>query len=64
MSYIFTIYFRYFYKEIKSYIEGAKVISIFEETATQGVFKLKDYISLHLYLSQPPVGDYRECLGM
>ena len=55
---------RYFYKEIKSYLEGAKVISIFEETAKQGIFKLKDYISLHLYLSQPPVGDYRECLGM
>ena len=59
-----SVYCRYFYKEIKSYLEGAKVISIFEETAKQGIFKLKDYISLHLYLSQPPVGDYRECLGM
>ena len=57
-------HYRYFHKEIKRYLEGGKVLSVFEETETPGVFKLKDYISLHLYLSQPPVGDYRECLSM
>lgn len=55
---------KYFHKEIKSYFDGAKVLSIFEESAIQGFLQLKEHITLHLYLSQPPPGDYRECLDI
>ena len=55
---------RYFYKEIRSYFENAKVLSIFEESEEEGKLKLKDHITLHLYLNHPPPGDYRECLDM
>ena len=50
---------RYFYKEAKSYHEGSKVISIFEqENENSPLLKLKDHISLHLYISNPTCGDY------
>ena len=50
---------RYFYKEAKSYYEGSKVTSIFEqEDESSPLLKLKDHISLHLYISHPTCGDY------
>ncbi|XP_060067861.1 adenosine deaminase domain-containing protein 1-like [Ylistrum balloti] len=50
---------KYFFKEMKSYYDGSKVLSIFEQISeTSCMLKLKDYISLHLYLSEPPCGDY------
>ncbi|XP_045171762.2 adenosine deaminase domain-containing protein 1-like isoform X2 [Mercenaria mercenaria] len=55
---------KYFHKEIKSYFDGAKVLSIFEESETPGILQFKEHITLHLYLSQPPPGDYRECLDI
>ncbi|KAK3608690.1 hypothetical protein CHS0354_034094 [Potamilus streckersoni] len=53
---------KYFHKELKSYLEGSKVLSIFEETEQPDHFRLKPYVTIHLFLSQPPPGDYRECL--
>lgn len=50
---------RYLYKEAKSFYEGSKVLSIFEQEAENSIFlKLKDYISIHLYISHPSCGDY------
>lgn len=50
---------KYFFKEMKSYYDGSKVLSIFEQISeTSCMLKMKDYISLHLYLSEPPCGDY------
>ncbi|OWF55331.1 adenosine deaminase domain-containing protein 1-like [Mizuhopecten yessoensis] len=50
---------KYFFKEMKSYYDGSKVLSIFEQMSEKScMLKMKDYISLHLYLSEPPCGDY------
>lgn len=50
---------RYLYKEAKSFYEGSKVLSIFEQEAENSIFlKIKDYISIHLYISHPSCGDY------
>ena len=58
-----TFWFRFFHKEVKSYLDGAKVMSVFDETGT-GKFRLKEHIQLHLFLNHPPPGDYRECLDL
>ncbi|KAJ8313120.1 hypothetical protein KUTeg_010493 [Tegillarca granosa] len=52
---------KYFFKEMKSYHEheGSKVTSIFELVSLDShMFKLRDNITIHLYISQPPCGDY------
>lgn len=50
---------KYLYKEAKSFYEGSKVLSIFEQEAENSIFlKLKDFISIHLYISHPSCGDY------
>jgi hypothetical protein len=44
---------------MKSYWEGAKVLSIFEQiTEISPKLKLKDHITLQLFLTDPPGGDY------
>ncbi|XP_052228574.1 double-stranded RNA-specific editase 1-like [Dreissena polymorpha] len=53
---------KYFHKEIKSYLEGNTVTSIFEESCPGGKFRFKPHVTLHLFLNNPPPGDYRDCL--
>ncbi|XP_046583472.1 adenosine deaminase domain-containing protein 1-like isoform X2 [Haliotis rubra] len=49
---------KYFHRELKSYYEGSKLLSIFCPSSTSSLLRLKDHISLHLFVSQPPEGDY------
>ncbi|XP_076108271.1 adenosine deaminase domain-containing protein 1-like isoform X2 [Mytilus galloprovincialis] len=53
---------KYFFKEIKSFWEGgsgAKILSIFEQvTETSRMLRLKEHITLHLFVTDPPTGDY------
>ncbi|KAK3087990.1 hypothetical protein FSP39_013122 [Pinctada imbricata] len=54
---------KYLFKEMKEYYEGSKVISIFSQVAQNShLLTLKDNVSIHLYLSQPPCGDYAYCV--
>lgn len=50
---------KYFFQEMKSYWEGSKILSIFEQVSEKSqILKLKDHITLHLFLTDPPSGDY------
>ncbi|XP_041348456.1 adenosine deaminase domain-containing protein 1-like [Gigantopelta aegis] len=49
---------KYFHKEMKRYYEGGKVLSIFAPGSNNGVLQLKKTTTLHLYISEPPDGDY------
>ncbi|KAL5017270.1 hypothetical protein ScPMuIL_006859 [Solemya velum] len=50
---------KYFHKEMKSYYDGNKIVSIFEETSrTPGLLQLKEYITIHMFMNHPPPGDY------
>ncbi|XP_062574046.1 adenosine deaminase domain-containing protein 1-like [Saccostrea cucullata] len=52
-------FLKYLYKEAKSYYEGSKVLSIFEQESEKShSLKLKDHVSIHLYMSHPSCGDY------
>ncbi|XP_023930977.1 adenosine deaminase domain-containing protein 1, partial [Lingula anatina] len=49
---------RYFHRELKSFYEGNTVHSIFEERYKGApLLTLKDYITIHLYISTAPCGD-------
>ncbi|XP_067684217.1 adenosine deaminase domain-containing protein 1-like isoform X2 [Haliotis asinina] len=49
---------KYFHRELKSYYDGSKLLSIFCPSSTSSLMRLKEHISLHLFVSQPPEGDY------
>ncbi|XP_046337714.1 adenosine deaminase domain-containing protein 1-like isoform X2 [Haliotis rufescens] len=49
---------KYFHRELKSYYNGSKLLSIFCPSSTSALLRLKEHISLHLFVSQPPEGDY------
>lgn len=55
---------KYFHKEVKRYLDGDKELSIFDVIEKPGMLQMKAHITLHLYLSHPPSGDYRECLDI
>ncbi|KAL4224333.1 adenosine deaminase [Mactra antiquata] len=55
---------KFLHKEAKSYYDGSTVLSVLEESTTPGYLQLKPHITLHLFLSQPPIGDYRDCLDI
>jgi hypothetical protein len=47
------------YKEAKNYYEGRKAASIFEQESEESFhLKLRDEISIHLFMSHPSCGDY------
>ena len=45
---------------MKSYHEGSKVVSIFEQVSRDDPTKLRlrEHVSVHLYMSEPCSGDY------
>ena len=50
-------HFRYIHKELKLFYEGNVIHSIFEEAGDCHKLKIKDHVTLHLYMSKAPCGD-------
>ncbi|XP_050408955.1 adenosine deaminase domain-containing protein 1 [Patella vulgata] len=51
---------KYFYTELKDYWEKSKETSIFTASSNSNLLIFKPNISVHLFISHPPDGDYGE----
>lgn len=54
--------FRFLYAELKTYYSGKRAASIFDLSENSNLLCLKKNVSIHLYISSPLAGDYRENL--
>ncbi|XP_025090578.1 adenosine deaminase domain-containing protein 1-like isoform X1 [Pomacea canaliculata] len=53
---------KFLYAELKTYYSGKRAASIFDISENSNLLCLKKNVSIHLYISSPLAGDYRENL--